>query len=104
MVATVILPFLRRQYDRADLRAGLCRRAAIASSRAPQGRNDRGFADDPGAARRIFPRHVVGSLGIDGETEGRRDGEKKRLSVPPSPFLSVPPSLRPSVSSSSSGG
>src|SRR6266545_933986 len=64
LVATVLLPFLRRQYDRADLRAGIRRRAAVASSRAPQGWNDRGFADDPGAARRIFPRHVAGSLGI----------------------------------------
>src|SRR5262245_29553935 len=73
LVATFLLPFLRRQYDRADLRADLRRRAAVASSRAPQGWNDRGFADDSGAARRIFPRHVVGSLGIDGETERRGD-------------------------------
>src|SRR5262249_12217304 len=78
LVATVLLPFLRRQYDRAGLRAGLRRRAAVASSRAPQGWNDRGFADDPGAARRIVPRHVVGSLGIDGATGRRGDGAAER--------------------------
>src|SRR5262249_25873126 len=64
LAAAVFLPFLRGQYDRADLSAGLRHRAALASSRAPEGGNDRGLTDDPGAARRIFPRRVVGSLGI----------------------------------------
>src|SRR5215475_5053238 len=78
LVAAVFLPFLRGQYDRTNLRAGLCHRAAIASPRTPQGGNDRGFTNDSGAARRILYGSVVGSLGIDGGTGKQGDKETRR--------------------------
>src|SRR5262249_9204225 len=82
LATALVLPFLRRQYDRTDLRAGLRHRASVASPRMDQVWNDRGFIDDPGAARRFLYGRVVGSLGVVWSAVFRRKGFAKQARPP----------------------